>query len=330
MRIASAALFFATAIASAADRIPSEYFPPQTRVVIGISLRTLLDSPLFAAAGGGAALIPKAGPFLGLDPSKDLDSVIIASEGDTASAPSIAVVRGRFRLDAAGATEHAGVPIFEDKKGFLALVDANTAIAGTLADVKAALDRRGGAGALSADLAARIDAVAGRHDFWAVGDLPEGLAPSKPGAKEMPSIDRFDFGASLRDGLQLQGSVHLRSSEEAAQLATMIQMFSTMLQMQPSKSAAKFNLKADGGTLRVDISIPEAELKRTVSEQKDLFTGMLGSRMPRRLGTPAAAPTVAESPKPPAYPISRPPSAPATIVTNDRGETVQVTLPGGK
>lgn len=325
MRYARAALLFATAIASAADRIPSEFFPPQTRIVIGLSLRALLDSPLFEAAGGGATLTAAAGPFAGIDPLKDLDSIVIATEGDTASAPGIVVARGRFRPTAAAAIQHAGIPIYEDKKGVLALLDENTAIAGSLADVKAAIDRRGAASTLAAALAARIAAVEA-NDFWAVGDV----AASKAGGKAA-SIDRFDFGASLRKGLEVHGSVHLRSPEEAAQFAMMIKMFEGMLQTQPSKTAAKFNLRADGGTLKLDLFIPEAELKRTVTTQKSVLAGMVRSQFPGAIPAAAAAAAPAPTPSwgPVGGPVSRPPATPATIVTNPSGETVQVVLPGG-
>jgi hypothetical protein len=323
MKYARAVLLFATAIASAADRVPSEFFPPQTRIVIGLSLRALLDSPLFEAAGGGATLTAAAGPFAGIDLLKDLDSIVIASEGDTKTAPGIVVARGRFRPMAAAGMHHAGIPIFEDKKGVLALLDANTAIAGSLADVKAAIDRRGGASTLSPSLGARIAAVEA-NDFWAVGDVPE----SKSGGKAQ-SIDRFDFGASLRKGLEVHGSVHLRSPEEAAQLAMMIKMFEGMLKTQPSKTAAKFNLRADGGTLTVDLFIPEAELKRTVTTQRNALAGMVRSQFPGALPAAAPAPAPASAPSPARPPISRPPATPATIVTNSTGETVQVVLPGG-
>jgi hypothetical protein len=323
MKYARAVLLFATVIASAADRVPSEFFPPQTRIVIGLSLRALLDSPLFEAAGGGATLTAATGPFAGIDPIQDLDAIVIASEGDTASAPSIVVARGRFRPTSAAATQHGGFPIFADKKGVLALLDENTAIAGSLADVKAAIDRRGGASTLSSALAARIAAVEA-NDFWAVGDIPDARSGGKA-----PSVDRFDFGASLRKGLELHGSVHLRSPEEAAQLATMIKMFEGMLKTQPSKTAAKFNLRADGGTLTVDLFIPEAELKRTVTSQRNTLAGMVRSQFPGALPDAAPAPAPASAPSSARPPISRPPDTPATIVTNATGETVQVVLPGG-
>src|SRR4051812_30456000 len=192
MNIARAALLFATALTcAAADHVPFELFPPKTKMVIGMSLRAIFDSQLLPMAGGSAAL--PALPFGGIDP-KELDSIIIASEGGTSDAPSIVVIRGRFHLDLTKAARYGGIPILQDRKGALALIDDNTALGGSLADVRAALDRRnGGSAAISSELASRVDAVAG-NDFWAVGDIPEGLAPKNPSAKGMDSIERFDFG----------------------------------------------------------------------------------------------------------------------------------------
>jgi hypothetical protein len=315
MRFARAAFVLCTAAIASAGRIPSELFPPETRMVIGISVRSLLASPLFEAAGGGAALIPPGSLFAGIDLAKDIEEVVIASEGDTKDAPTIAVIRGRLRLDRSKATIHDGIPVFREASAAIALLDSETAIAGSPDDVLAALGRRGRSSALSSDLAARIAAVAGGNDFWAVGNPPE---PKSGG----PSIDRFDFSGSLRDGLDLHGSVRLKSSQEAAQFAMFVQMFQAMLNSQPSKSAAKFDLRAEGSTIRLDVFIPQSELKRTVPMQKEAIARVLQGR--------ASTPAAASVPAPPRDPVSSPPSAPAVIVTNAAGETVHVTLPGGK
>jgi hypothetical protein len=347
MRVARAALIFATAIVcAAADRIPAELFPPKTRMVLGLSLRQLMDSPLLQAAGGSSAIL-SSGPFGAINPN-DLEEIIIASEGETSDSSSIVVVRGRLRLDPAKAVRHGGVPIFQDRKGAIAVLDDTTAVAGSLADVRAALDRRGGGSPLSGDLATRIGALSG-NDFWAVGDIPPGMKPKNPAAKGLDSIERFDFGASLRSGLQLRGSVRLRSDQDAAQLAAMIGMFGAMLKSQPSQpTGAKFDLRADGRTIHVDISIPEAELKKTVASQKGLLAGMLNGGMPAAFGS-MTPPTAMSSPAPRSMPPmqattaasssspapsrvvwSHTPTDPATVVTNERGETVSVTLPGAK
>jgi hypothetical protein len=337
MSIARAALLFATALTcAAADHVPFELFPPKTKMVIGMSLRAIVDSQLLPMAGGTAVL--PALPSGTIDP-RELDSIIIASEGGTSDSPSIAVVRGRFHLDLTKAARHDGIPILQDSKGALALLDNDTAVAGPLAEVKAAIERRGTGSTISSDLAARVAAVAPGYDFWAVGDVPAGAAKT-PGAKGMDAVERFDIGVALRHGLQLRGTVGLRSTEDAAQLAAMVKMFGSMfVQAGPSKSGARFDLRADGKIITLDLSIPEAEWKQAIASQRNVLTGMLQGGMPAALARPTASAAAGPSPmaagapaasSPARIPLSFTPIEPATIVTNDRGETVSLTLPGGK
>jgi hypothetical protein len=160
----------------------------------------------------------------------------------------------------------------------------------------------------------------------------------------MDSVERFDFGASLRNGLQLRGSVRLRSAEDAAQLSAMVKMFSGMFQSE-ANSPTKFDFRVDGRTISLDLSVPESELKKTVSSQRSLLAGMLQGGMPTGF-TAVAPPQMASRPAPTAAraaapstpgsvvldrgPLSWAPSEPATVVSNERGETVQLKLPGAK
>jgi hypothetical protein len=308
-------LFVAASSAFAADHLPADLFPPKTRVVMGIAVRTLLDSPLLERAIS-EAVIP-AGSFAGIDPLKDIDSVFVASEGQDENSPTIVVLRGRFQSPANPAKQHNGVAILEHKKTVVAMLDSNTALIGSLADVRAAIDRRGGPSNIPAALAARAAALSAGNDFWAVGDLPDGIRSENPTAKQFASMDRFDFAASLRDGLRIHGAIHLRSAEDAAQLASTLRLFEAMMQAQQSKSGAKLDLKADRGTLSVNLSVPEAELKRALATQRTSLAAALKARMEGTAATP-------EGPK---FSPSRAPEAPATIVSNDRGETLQVMLP---
>ena len=75
-----------------------------------------------------------------------------------------------------------------------------------------------------------------------------------------------------------------------------------------------------------------AELRKGIAKQKDAFTGMLQAKLRDGMGAiiqSAAPPDAAPAPSGP-IPVSRPPAKPATVVTNGRGETVTVTLPGAK
>ena len=115
------------------------------------------------------------------------------------------LVKGRFnleRLAAAGAQSYGGVPLIGDGRGstgVVALLDANTAMAGDLPLVREAIDRRGHGG-IPAELAARVEAVRNRYDIWGLGDRPAGYVPPTSVPKGFENVDRFQFGILFNHG----------------------------------------------------------------------------------------------------------------------------------
>jgi len=324
MRLLQTLLLLA-GMAAAAEPVPSDLLPPGTKVLVGLSVRSLIDSPLLKGMAGDAAKMAASltaeGPFAGLDPARDLDSVFFASTGQGDNAPALIVIRGRFRpAGVAGARIYKGVPVFDaprNQKGTLAILDAATAIAGTRQEVLAAIDRRGGASSVSPAIAERVAALSGTYEFWGVGEMPGGFRTSNPSAKSLDSIDRFEFGASLRQDLEFHGQLHVRSAQQAQQMAMSLQMIQGMMKSRMSAGGTKFDLRAENGTLEITLAIPEAELKKAIESQKKALAGALSNRL-------GVAPE-----EPHAHPISHPPARPAAVETNERGETVKLTLPGG-
>jgi hypothetical protein len=340
----------AAAPAWAADGVPFELLPPDTNAVLGISVRSLIDSPIVRSFGADfhamAGSFTAAHPLGGLDPTKDLDSVVIAMAGETDNGPSLVVARGRFdRVPTADAKPYHGVPVFDQAGGkeSFALLDGGTALAGSPVEVRAAIDRRGGAAQVDGELRRRVESLSGAYEFWAAGDAAKGMRmPST--AKGLDAVDQFEIGASLRQGLELRGRIHLRSAEDAAQLASALGMFEMMLKMQPKQAdGTKFDLRTSDGYIEIELAIPEAELKKAFTAQKDLVAGMLKSQMQMPMPMTAQQPGMetAAAPPPPVarpaaarparsggIPISHPATSPGSIVTNERGETTLVTLPG--
>jgi hypothetical protein len=323
MSISRTALLLAIAAAGAGAAEPvTQLLPPDTRILLGFSLRSVMDSPLIKGLAGQAnslkANITSSIPFAAFDPFKDLDDVVVATNGKGDNPPALLILRGRFHPDrTTGARLYHGVPIFEETRaggGVLALLDEGAALAGQLPEVRAAIDRRGVVPTAPA-IAARMTALAGQYDFWGVGDLPGGLRSSNPAAKDFNSIDRFEFGASTHAGLDVHGEFHVRSPEDAAKMEGLLRMLQAMMSAQkPSPDGTKFDLRVDHGTVTVSLFIPEEELKKGIAAQHGALAGMLQSGL--------KSTTVRAVPKAP--------PAPVVIVNNDRGETVSVTLPGGK
>lgn len=313
-------LLFALALTARAA-VP-DCLPPDTKVVIGINVRALVDSPLLKMVGDarnmGAQYLPGGFSFGGIDLAKDIDDVVIASTGDGEKAPALYVVHGRFPKAIAPTKDYA-------------LMDANTFIGGDPALVRAALSGR--RNALPPTLAGRVAALEARYDVWAVGEIPQGLHSSMAASPEVQAIDRFDFGASLRSGLDLAAQIHMRDSKETEKLVQTLKLLELMIAMQPSaQNGSRFNLKSDQSTISVDLFIPEEALKKAMETQKMGFGSLTPQGKPGQM--PAAFPAAAQAPvfaaAPPAPAVIPPPknvAPPGTAVTDGKGNTVTITLP---
>lgn len=330
----------------AAESVLPDCIPPGTKVVFGISLRSLMDSQVLKSfqsdmqkmsadlmKGGPLPILEtiKAGPLPGFDPLKDVDDLIVASTADKEKATALIVLHGRFDPKTLPGTSSSynGVSIFGDGQkanGIVALLDESTAIVGDFADVRAAIDRRGTPSHVKPALAAKVRSMAGRFDFWGVGDLPEGFQPPGGMGDSLNSVDHFEFGASLRHGLEIAGEIHTRSPRDAAKMAESMKLIEAMLtkQQQPSANGTKFDLQSSNGTIKLSIAVSEEELKKGIEAQKSSMAGALNAGI-RVTGGPAAA--AMPAPKPP---VKSAPPKPAEVVRNDRGDTVKVTLPGSR
>lgn len=322
--------------AFAADVTLPDCIPSDTNVVFGVSVRNLLDSPVLKSfqsdvqkmstdlmKGGPLPVLEmiKSGPLPGFDPLKDVDDLIIASTAENDKAPALIVLHGRFdpKRFPGTSTSYNGVSIFgDDKKGnsAVALLDESTAIVGELAQLRAAIDRRGSPSGVNPALTEHVHSMSGRFDVWGVGDLPKGYRPPAGASEQFNSIDHFEFGASLRQGLEITGELHARSPKDAAKWAESMKMIETMLKAQPSSgTGTKFDLQSTNGTIRLSIAVSEEELKKGIEAQKASMAAGFNSGIRATRGSSA-------------LPVPPKPKR-VEIVKDDHGDTVKVTLPGG-
>ena len=174
-------------MAVAADSSLVDLIMPDARVVFGVDIAKIRNSPLLPAFTSG---VENANPEMqklmqaaGFDPFRDLQDVIFASPGTGKHPPALLVARGSFdtaRLRAfaetAGSkvTEWKGVPILTDpdkESGAFALLD-HVILAGNLDQVKAAIGRRGQGMVLNTEMAMRIADLSHRYDAWLVSIAP--------------------------------------------------------------------------------------------------------------------------------------------------------------
>jgi len=321
--------------AGAADSIPAELFPPKTDIVVSLSLRALLDSPVLKTLGSEnlihSANLGSAIALSGIDVFKDVDTVVLAGSTQGQNRPGLVILRGRFSPQRAkGRNMYHDVPLFFDSKDdqeTLAILDGENAIIGTTDDVKAAIDRRGSASALSPELAQRIADLGGQYDFWGVGRIPNGLPPAAAPVKNLQFISSFEFAAMLRQGLRFSGEMHMRTPQDAAQIESVFQAIEAMTHAGTA-AGTRFDLHADRERVAVELNVTETDLKQAMGGQSNslasLISEIIGARMAMTQGkaipaTPPPHVTRAESP--------RGAKSPGRITNNERGETVHVTLP---
>jgi hypothetical protein len=347
----------------AADLALPDCIPPETNVLFGVSLRSVLDAPvvksirsdvqkmtadlmksvqlsaleMMASVPAPTLEMMKNRPEPGFDPRTDVDDVIFASGVENGKPTALIVLRGRFDVSRfpGSSTSYKGVSIFGgDRQGdgsmplglqdsAVAVLDPYTVVMGNRAQLHAAIDRRGKPSGVSPALAEKARSIADRSEIWGVGDLPKGYLPPSGAPGQLDSIDRFEFGASLRQGLEITAEMHVRSPKDAEKMSESIQSIEAMLKNQPSASGTKFDLRASYGTIRVSIVVPEEDLKKGIEAQLNSMAAGFKRGIQVTGGEAGAA---LPAPRPPARPA---PPKPGEIVKNDRGDTVKVTLPGG-
>jgi len=313
-------LLLATLPAGAADAVLPEYLPSETKVVFGIRMRNILDllqSQSFAAEWRSASSqLTAQTPLAGFDPLKDLDEVLFTSSGEGDNPPVLLVLWGRFDVDrfASAAASYHGVPILEDAKkaGAIAMLDASTAIAGDAPLVRVAIDRRAGGAGIAASLAARIEPLRSHYSIWGVGDRPE-HPPARAGQPDaMDTVDQFEVGAEVANGLELTAKIHVRSHEEAEKMASSIALAEGMWKGgQASPTGTKVEMHTEDGWLKLSVTVPQEALNRAIHEQRAALQAAVMSRL-----------GVSISPQKPA------PASGVKVVTDAHGDTLVVTLPG--
>jgi hypothetical protein len=197
--------------------------PGDAKFVMGFDVKRFASSEFYARFAKRHGLRPDALAMLeektGLNPTRDIDQIVVAGSGGVKGSPGIAVAIGRFDLYKLGraletekkgavSANHEGVTVYTlaevEKSGeersslALAFLDERTLAFGPKAKVLAAISARSrGETPLKANAALmqRVEQVRPGSTFWMVGDqsLLAGLPTSIPAPGASP-----DAGATLQ------------------------------------------------------------------------------------------------------------------------------------
>jgi hypothetical protein len=343
------ALLLSAGALVAADPPFAEYVPADTKILIGVEVRTIMISDWGKAlveqmksASGDAWT--KELPLKGFDPLQDVDQVWIASSSVDQKASPLVILRGRFdksHLPAAIGRYHAVplIPLDAKREHLMALMDPYTIFSGDRATVERAIDRRG-LKSVDAHLATASTALCSRYWVWAVADGLDGVSAAKSATQGLEGVSGFEFGLSVNRDLDVAAQLHMRTAQDAQKMSALVAMLQAAAKGQPN-GASQMNVESHltDKTLDVSLRVPEDELRRAWDQQRAVIAQSL-SQLPQQIAaaragkpfSPIAVPpqTTAAAPGPANASQARhaPVARQSRILVDEDGNTVQVTLPG--
>jgi hypothetical protein len=292
---ASLATAFAVVLpASAVDTQLLNLVMPDAVVVSGANVAQAKTTPfgqyVLSQIQSQDAGLQKLIAATGFDPTQDVSETLAASNGTPQT--GLVLARGIFdpaKFAAAAATNsHAvletfnGVTIIEDPKqtfGF-AFPSSTIAVAGDLADVKAAIGRVSAPSSLPAALVVQINQWSGAEDAWAITTVPpsslqHGVAKSP--AASIPGLNGqgvFQAIQSAAGGVKfgtndvITAQAQADNAQDAQSMADALKLLASLAQLQASKDPAaaalaqSLQISASGTAVNVSVSIPESTLEQ--------------------------------------------------------------------
>jgi hypothetical protein len=249
-------------------------------------LTTLLQSQ--------AQQLQQLATLTGFDPRQDVDELLLASNSAAGSKTGLALALGTFdpakitaaaQLAGGGVETYSGVSIIEDpqKQNGLAFLDATLVVAGDLASVKAAIDRRNnGAPAIPATLLAQVNQLSASEDAWALTTVPpstlqpSAAAPPAGGVniqKALQQIQSASGGVKFGSAVVVTAQAQTASPQDALQLGAVLQMLVSVAQLSASKDpqaaalAQSVQVGTEGSTVKVSLSVPESQIEQLAKPQ---------------------------------------------------------------
>lgn len=240
----------------------------------------------------------------GFDPRQDVSEIVIASnsKSNTADSRWLVVAHGTFKVaqitsaaQANGAvpTTYQGVNLMthaaassSQLPAAFGFIDANTAVAGDLASVKAAIDRKQSGASTGSSLLADVQQVSANNDFWFVTLVPLANFSNKipdsnlGGATQgnlLAGINQASGGVHFGDTVTISAQAVTRSDKDAQALVDVVRFFAGMAQLNRQNNAGAGQLatlldglqtSTSGNTTNISLAVPEQQLEQLLNSQQ--------------------------------------------------------------
>ena len=286
-------------VLSAADPQLLNLVMPDAKVIAGVNVEqakgTQFGQYVLNQIQTHDADMQKLIALTGFDPRRDVREVLVASDGALQSKVGLALARGNFdvaKITAAATTEgkdvvsetYAGVTILEDAKAThgIAFLDSTTVVAGDLASVKGAIDRRSNAQPLPAAFLVKINQWSTSQDAWGISMVPpSSLVPAQQAggahgtnamiSSSAQSVQQAYGGVKFGANVVFTGEAVCDTAQNASALGDLIKFMINMAQMQGGGQDPKLAALANS----ITVTPSGTSLKITASLPQDVFTQML-------------------------------------------------------
>jgi hypothetical protein len=309
--ITTATLFTAFAgvfTAHAADSQLLSLVMPDAKVLAGVNVDSAKASPfglyVLTQMQTNNTQLQQLIALTGFDPTRDVHELLAATNGTPGSNTTNGLALARGNFDAAMITSAATakgavtevyntVTIIEDpkKEAGIAFLSPTLAIAGDVANVKAAIDRPGTGQSLPGSVLTQVNQWSGNEDAWIVTTVPlsaltppaaAGAAAGNPMANPMAGVLQqiLQISGGVKFGNSVVGTAAIQADNaaDATQLANTLQFLVNLMQMQSqSKSqgssqlaslAQAFTVSATGTTVNLSATLPEAQFQQLFQMEK--------------------------------------------------------------
>jgi hypothetical protein len=285
-----------TSVLQAADPQLLSLVMPDAKVLAGINVSQAKSSPfgqfLITQAVNNqhlSEIIAKTG----FDPTRDLDELLLASNGAASNPSHLVLARGNFNAGIAAAATTAGatsevyngVTIFANPKrgDAFAFLNPTLAVAGAVADVKGAIDRQTAPTTLGAVLMGPVNqwSVVEGEDAWFVSLVPPPAFKPPANAPNVPAIPSTVFqnvqeaqgGVKFGTEVVLSAQLQADTAQNATAMANVLLFFVNLGQMQAQQNsqaaaALKFvTISTSGQNVNVSANVPEAQVEAVIQSQ---------------------------------------------------------------
>jgi hypothetical protein len=293
--------------AKAADPQLLSLVMPDAKVLAGVNVDQAKTSPfgqyVLSQMQSQNQEMQKLEALTGFDPTRDVHELLVATNTVTATTGAtpnnqtgLFLARGTFdagKITAAATAENGitetykGVTIIEDPKAThgVAFLSSTLAVAGDLANVKAAIDRQNGGPSIPAALAVQVNQWSSTEDAWAISTVSPSSLHAPAGAPNVPGLNGtggFQTIQSAAGGVKFGTLVVVTAqatadnAQDAQQMGDALKMLAMLAQMQAAKDPAAASLAqslqvtTSGTTLNISISLPEDQLQQVVKPKANV------------------------------------------------------------